>query len=186
MQFARIDIFTLSKGKVGVIDIGLRGTMNQLYLVETANKVRRGMRGRIEEGKIAGGLAYGYDVVKKFDAKGEPVRGERQINESQAEIIRRIHREYAAGQSPKQIAFRLNKEGVFGPSGKAWGASTINGSDRRGYGILNNELYIGQLVWNRQTFIKDPDTGKRVPRFNPEDKWIREKVPEWRVVNQKL
>ena len=30
--------------------------------------------------------------------------------------------------------------------------------------ILNNELYIGRLVWNRQRFLKDPDTGKQVAR----------------------
>jgi site-specific DNA recombinase len=31
-----------------------------------------------------------------------------------------------------------------------------------GTGILNNELYIGRLVWNRPANIKNPDTGKRV------------------------
>jgi len=36
------------------------------------------------------------------------------------------------------------------------------------HGRLNNELYIGKLVWNRQRFIKDLDTGKRVSRLNPE------------------
>jgi hypothetical protein len=30
-----------------------------------------------------------------------------------------------------------------------------------GTGLLNNELYVGTLVWNRQRFIKDPTTGKR-------------------------
>ena len=31
---------------------------------------------------------------------------------------------------------------------------------------LNNEMYVGRLVWNRQRFIKDPDTGKRQARLN--------------------
>jgi hypothetical protein len=34
-------------------------------------------------------------------------------------------------------------------AGKTWGPSTIHGNWRRGTGILNNELYIGRLVWNR-------------------------------------
>ena len=38
----------------------------------------------------------------------------------------------------------------------AWGFSTINGNQKRGNGILNNEMYVGKLVWNRQRFIKDP------------------------------
>ena len=38
----------------------------------------------------------------------------------------------------------------------------------RGTGILNNELYAGVLVWNRQRFVKDPATSKRVSRPNPE------------------
>jgi len=44
--------------------------------------------------------------------------------------------------------------------------------------VLNNELYIGRLVWNRQGFIKDPATGKRQPRPNPVEEWIRQEVPE--------
>ena len=70
----------------------------------------------------------------------------------------------------------LNAEGVPGPRGSAWSPSTIQGNPKRGIGILNNELYIGRSVWNRQQFIKNPDTGKRVARprrgraaFGPND-----------------
>ena len=44
---------------------------------------------------------------------------------------------------------------------RAWGPSTIAGNPARGTGILNNELYIGRLVWNRLRYVKDPSTGKR-------------------------
>jgi hypothetical protein len=40
----------------------------------------------------------------------------------------------------------------------------IHGNPKRGIGILDNELYIGRMVWKRQRFLKDPDTGKRVMR----------------------
>ncbi|PSL13475.1 recombinase family protein, partial [Shimia abyssi] len=66
--------------------------------------------------------------------------------------------------SPRAIAFGLNRDGIPGPRGKTWGASTLHGNVQRGTGILNNELYIGRLVWNRLRYIKDPDTGKRVSR----------------------
>lgn len=62
---------------------------------------------------------------------------------------------------PRAIAFRLNDEGISAPGSGAWGFSTITGNRARGTGILNNEIYVGKLVWNRQRFIKDPDTGKR-------------------------
>lgn len=52
------------------------------------------------------------------------------------------------------------------PQGRAWGPSTIAGNAARGSGILNNELYLGRLVWNRLRYVKDPSTGKRVSRLN--------------------
>jgi site-specific DNA recombinase len=52
--------------------------------------------------------------------------------------------------------------------------------------FVNNKLYAGVLVWNRQRFIKDPNTGKRVSRPNPEAKWIRTEVPELRIVDDEL
>ena len=54
-----------------------------------------------------------------------------------------------AGVSPKAIGKTLNAEGIPGPRGVAWSPSTIHGHASRGTGILNNELYIGRLVWNR-------------------------------------
>jgi hypothetical protein len=80
----------------------------------------------------------------------------------------------------------LNREGIVGPSGATWGPTTINGNRERGTGILNNELYIGKLVWNRLRYLKDPATGKRRSRLNPESDWITREVPELRIVPQEL
>jgi hypothetical protein len=71
-------------------------------------------------------------------------------------------REFAAGISPRAIARRLNDEGVPGPDGALWIDSTLRGHAARGTGLNNNELYVGRLVWNRQWYIKDPSTGRRV------------------------
>ena len=186
MSFADVDIVTLADGKVTDLHIGLKGTMNARYLKDLAQKTRRGLRGRVEAGKSGGGNAYGYDVVHQIDAGGEIMRGDRAINLEQAEIVRRIFREYVAGNSPKTIAHQLNIDGIPGPSGKAWGPSTIYGNRRRGNGILNNELYVGKLVWNKLRYIKDPDTGRRVSRLNPKDDWCVTEVPELRIVDQEL
>ncbi|WP_322111154.1 recombinase family protein [Varunaivibrio sulfuroxidans] len=140
----------------------------------------------MEAGKSGGGNAYGYDVVKSFNEDGEAKRGDRKINEFEAGVVRRIFNDYAAGKSPKAIAAQLNEEGVAGPSGKGWGQSTINGNRDRGTGILNNELYIGRLVWNRLRYIKDPETGKRVSRLNDKADWIVQDVPDLRIIDQDL
>jgi len=85
---------------------------------------------------------------------------------STAAIIRRIFEEYTDGLAPRQFAARLNREAVPGPRGGYWNASTINGNRRRRNGILNNELYIGRIAYNRQRFVKDPETGRRMARPN--------------------
>lgn len=187
MEFAGVKIVTLSEGEVSSLHIGLKGTMNAMFLKDLADKTRRGLRGRIERGKSGGGIAYGYDVVKRFDSQGRSLRGDRSINEAQAAIVRHIFAEYALrNESPKSIASRLNTEGIPSPSGKGWSQSTINGNRRRGTGILNNELYIGRLVWNRQRFIKDPDTGRRVTRLNDATEWVTQDLPQLRIVAQEL
>ena len=186
LRFAGVQILTLSEGPVSELHIGFKGTMGALYLKDLADKTRRGLRGRVEAGKSGGGNSYGYDVVAKFTTAGEPERGDRRINESEAAIVRHIFTAYAAGKSPKAIAHALNRQKVPGPSGEGWAPSTINGNWRRGTGILNNELYIGRLVWNRQSFIKNPDNGKRVARLNPASEWIVKDVPELRIIDQEL
>jgi site-specific DNA recombinase len=184
--FAGVRLITLSEGEIGELHVGLKGTMNALFLKDLAQKTRRGLEGRIRQGKSGGGLCFGYDVVRTVDHAGEPVHGERRINPVEAAIIRQIFEDFANGRSPRAIAHALNREAVPGPAGKVWGPSTIYGNWRRGTGILNNELYIGRLVWNRQQFIKDPDTGRRQARPNPEAQWIVENVPHLRIVDDHL
>ena len=186
LKFAGLAIVTLSEGEISELHVGLKGTMNALFLKDLAAKTHRGLRGRVEAGKAGGGLCYGYDVVKRLDASGEPVRGERTVNPDQAEVVRRVFRDFAAGISPRAIARRLNDEGVSGPDGKLWSDSTLRGHAKRGTGFLNNELYIGKLVWNRQRYIKDPTTGKRVSRINPPEAWIISEVPELRIIEDTL
>ncbi|HUZ90406.1 MAG TPA: recombinase family protein [Methylocella sp.] len=140
----------------------------------------------MEAGKIGGGNAYGYRVVKTLDARGEPIRGERAIIEEQAEIVRRIFREYVAGKGPQRIAADLNRDGIPSPTGKRWNDTTIRGNRIISSGILNCELYVGVIRWNRQRKLKNPDTGHFAYRLNPESEWIRSEAPELRIVPQEL
>jgi DNA invertase Pin-like site-specific DNA recombinase len=186
LSFAGVRLITLSEGEIGELHVGLKGTMNALFLKDLAQKTRRGLEGRIRQGKSGGGRCYGYDLVDTVDHAGEPVRGERRINQTEATIVRRVFEEFAKGRSPRAIASALNNEAIPGPASKTWGSSTIYGNWRRGTGILNNELYVGRLVWNRQQFVKDPNSGRRQARLNPETKWIVEDVPHLRIIDDEL
>jgi len=186
LRFAGVRIYTLSEGEIAELHIGFTGTMSALYLKNLGEKTWRGQSGRVRAGKSGGGNCYGYDVVQSLSKAGEPERGDRRVNEKEAAIVCSIFNEYASGRSPKAIARMLNDRKIQGPTGQAWGPSTINGNWRRGTGILNNELYIGRLVWNRLSYIKNPDTGKRVSRLNNKSALIITDVPELRVIDQDL
>ena len=118
LRFAGVRIVTLAEGEISELHVGLKGTMNALFLKDLAAKTHRGLRGRVEDGKSGGGLCYGYRVIRQFDAKGEQVRGDREIDAHQAEIIRRIFHDFAAGIGPRAIAKALNDQGIAGPEGK--------------------------------------------------------------------
>jgi site-specific DNA recombinase len=160
--------------------------MNALFLKDLRVKVKRGLEGRVRQGRSGGGLCFGYDVVREYDARGDQIHGAREVNQAEAGVVRRIFAAFAKGRSPRAIALGLNAEGIPGPQGKTWGPSTIYGNWRRGTGLLNNELYIGNLVWNRQRFVKDPVNGKRQARPNPPGEWIVHEVPGLRIVDEQL
>ena len=186
LQFSGVKIVTLAEGEVSELHVGLKGTMNALFLKDLAKKTHRGLRGRVEKGKSGGGLCYGYDVVRRFSSEGEAVHGERSINAAEAEVVRQVFRQFANGLSPQTIARRLNGAGVPAPTGTLWTSTTIRGHAKRGTGLLNNELYIGKLVWNRLRYLKNPQTGKRVSRINPQSEWIVTEVPDLRIVDDEL
>ncbi|MHC2464880.1 recombinase family protein [Bradyrhizobium embrapense] len=150
--------------------------MGEMFIENLVIHTRRGMEAVLRDGRRAGGEAYGYQTVP-----GKP--GELQIVDEQAEVIRRIFKEYIEGRTVRDIAGRLNKDKIAPPSGLRWNASTIQGSAQRGNGILQNEIYIGQIVWNKVSMVKDPTTGKRLSRPNPASKHKRVDAPHLRIIS---
>ena len=45
---------------------------------------------------------------------------------------------------------------------------------------------MGRLVWNRLRYVKNPDTGRRVSRLNPEPEWMRKEVPLLCIVSDEM
>lgn len=185
--FAGVRVMTLAEGEISELHVGLKGTMGALYLKDLADKTRRGLEGRVRSGRSGGGLCYGYRVVRGVAGRdGEPERGLRAIDPVQAAVVRRIFADFAEGHSPIAIARRLNEAGTPGPRGGLWSEGAIRGHARVGTGLLRNRLYIGELVWNRRRWIKDPSTGRRVARANAEAELVVEQVPQLRIVDQEL
>lgn len=186
LSFAGIRLHAIATGEVTPMHVGMLGTMAQMYLSDLREKTKRGQLGRALQGRIPGGKAYGYDVVEPRTVSRKAERGERRINEAEAAIVRRIFAAYAGGSSPRAIAKQLNTAGIPGPGGRPWGDTTIRGQIERGTGILNNALYAGRLEWNRCSYVKNPQTGKRVARPNPRQLWEVVEVPELRIVPDAL
>jgi len=122
-------------------------------------------------------------VRRGINADGTPLTGELEIVPEQAAMLQRIFEAHAAGQSPRAIAKALNAEQLPGPRGGKWTAGLLSGGAARGSGMLRNRLYIGERVWDRQRFVKDPDTGRRVARLNPRESWVVSAVPELSIID---
>ena len=177
LTFRGIMIFTRAEGEVNELHVGLKGTMNALFLKDLAIRVHRGLEGRVRQGKSGGGRAYGYRGLNNRALDGAPIRGDREVVEAEAAVVRRIFAEFAAGKSPRAIARGLNSEGIKGPSGSSWRDTTIRGHATRRTGILRNELYVGRMLWNKLTYRRNPETGKRVARAREQDEHIAIDVP---------
>ena len=139
----------------------------------------------------AGGRIFGYrtvPVVSDGAADGKrtpPARFE--IDEREADVVRRIFRDYTRGKSMKAIVHALNTEGVSfpakdtkrGPERRGWAASTI-------HVMVQNVKYVGLWVWNKTRFLKDPDSGRRRPVPRPPQDWMRQDRPDLRIVDAAL
>jgi site-specific DNA recombinase len=119
LKFAGVPIITLAEGEISELHVGLEGTMNALFLKDLAAKTHRGVCGRVEQGKSGGGLWYGYKVVKKLSERGDPIRGDREIDAHEAGVVRRIFRDFAAGVAPRTIAKVLNTKASPGRKASA-------------------------------------------------------------------
>ena len=164
---------------------GVKGIMNEQALEVIALHTHRGLEGRVMDGMSAGGDVYGYTTEPAFEGSREVGR-RRVIVDTEAEVVRSIYADYAAGFSPARIADRLNSRGIVGPRGGLWGRNAIYGDRRDLSGILNNPIYRGELVWNRSKFLRDPDTGARVKQRNPEEEWVRTQAPELCIISDDL
>jgi len=182
-----------STAKGSKVHAGMRGLINEIYLDDLREKTHRGLTGNALKGLNCGGRSYGYrhipveDPLQKDDY-GRPliIAVKREIDPDQSKWVRHIFEWYANGEAPRWIAAELNRLGVPSLRKGTWSGSTIYGDMRKGTGLLNNRLYIGEFVWNRSKWIKDPDTGRKKRLDRPETEWISSSLPHLRIIPEPL
>jgi DNA invertase Pin-like site-specific DNA recombinase len=147
------------------------------YSKELSDKVWRGCVKISEQGYWAGGPPPYCLQRLLLDEARHPLHplapGQRKSIQNQrvtlnpaesdeARVVVRIFDEFVnQGQSERQIAKSLNREGVLSPGGMGWSRSSVRH-------ILQNEKYVGTIVYNRTTQkLKTPR------RENPQEKWVK-------------
>ncbi len=133
--FEKENIWTLdSKGE---LLITIMSSLAQEESRSISENVTWGHRKRFQDGKVY--LPYGNFLGYNRGPDGKPV-----INPEQAQIVRRIYRQYLEGMSIPQIAASLDADGIPTPMRRAkWSHTTI-------HSILANEKYKGDALLQKR------------------------------------
>ena len=133
-----------------------KNILNEMYAKDISKKVRSVRQTSAKQGKFMGSKPpFGY--VKSADNKHQLI-----IDPPAAEVVKRIFREFAGGESGRNIATKLNAEGVDTPaeyyfkqtgkratrsgSHQQWGSATI-------IQLLRNQVYIGNMVQGKRKVL---------------------------------
>src|SRR5712692_4056520 len=143
LSFAGLRVVAVAQGidsqsEQAEVLVTVHGLVDALYVKELSKKTHRGLEGVFLRGLHAGGRCYGY---RNVPAEGGGVKLE--IEEAEAEVMRRIFQMSANGASLKKIAYALNAEKIPAPWPRAatkhatWCPTAIRE-------MLRRELYGGQ------------------------------------------
>jgi site-specific DNA recombinase len=160
------------------------------YIAGLSDRVRRGQMGHVINGLTPGGRYFGYrsvpvEAAASDDSKGRvPVLGTRlEIVDDEAQTVRCIYEMFASGMTVPAMVKTLNAEHVavtkIGKLNSPWNRTRISR-------ILRADLYVGTIVWNRMTRVRNPPTGRVELRANPPADVLRVSAPQLRIVTDEL
>ena len=133
----------------GELMVTILASIAQQESASISQNVRMGINFGFQEGR--GRVNFSSFLGYRRGAKA----GTYEIVPAEAEIVRRIYRQYLEGFSPKMIADGLMEDGVCTPSGgEHWYPSTVAS-------ILENEKYAGDLLMQKW-YVEDYLTHKCV------------------------
>ena len=132
----------------GEVMLTIMASLAQQESESLSKNVKMGLQFRYQKGKVQVNTNWFLGYTK--DEKGNLV-----VDPDQAEVVKRIYREFLAGKSCQQIADGLQADGIRNGAGRTkWWASNITR-------ILQNEKYIGDALLQK-TYTEDVLTKKRV------------------------
>lgn len=106
--------------------------MDEYYLINLAGEVRRGMKEKATRGEAMGRPPFGYSVRNKI-----------YVPDENADTVRYIFSQYAAGIGYRTISHDLADKGIRTKQGKVPNSTWIE------Y-ILHNPAYIGKIRWSEE------------------------------------
>ena len=96
----------------GRLNLNIMGAIGEFERETIAENVKMGLLARAREGRWNGGVVLGYDIVE-IPNEGKTRKNTRlEINEKEANTVRRIFELYSQGHGYKAVVNRINKEGV--------------------------------------------------------------------------
>ena len=177
-NYLQIKLISVSDGIItdddnSKLGIHMRGLMNELYLDDLKKKTMRGLEGQKLRGFSAGEKVYGYSTHPvgelKINKKGQPKYDGmvHKIEPAEADIVKRMYREFVNGKSLLKISGDLNQDKIPTKRGYSggWNRSSISR-------ILKNEKYTGLWIWKKYKNVKDPMTGRIKKVIRPEKEWL--------------
>lgn len=163
---------------------------NQMYVERLREKVFRGQKERVLQGFHVGSVPYGYQTRRVYDTAnaGHPVTlgAKLEVAEEQANIVRRIFRQFVGGHRIAAICRQLNAEDIPSPRSirrAEANAPWSNGAIRR---ILRSPFVRGEIVWNVSGQSRNGLTGKVEKRIKPVHEHVRVAAEDLRIVDDEL
>src|SRR5688572_4046634 len=131
------------------------------------------MHRKAAAGHVTGGACFGYQNIEIAGPDGRRSHVERQIDDRQAAVIRRIFELCAAGHGVKAIAKILNEDRAPSPRAQLGRSQTWAPSSVRE--ALYRSVYRGELLWNATR--KRDRWGQKRQAARPEQEWMRRATP---------
>lgn len=137
----------------------INGLVNEWYLEDLSDNIRTSLQNKREDGLFLGSFApYGY--IKDPNNKNKLL-----IDPVASEVVKEIFELFKSGVGYYKIAIQLNEKGILTPTNykKENGCKYVCGTAKYGSKgkwsqdtiakLLRNEVYIGNLVQGKRTYV---------------------------------
>lgn len=159
--------------------------LNEMYPRDCSKKILAAWKNGVANGKFMYGTApFGYQ-------RGENNRLIMEVDPVAAECVKRVFRDYAAGHNMRQIAEKLNQEGVPSPRAyyyqkvgrnnpnsekETWGSNSIRN-------MLENEAYRGVLIQGKRRTVSYKNKNRKMV---PSENWNRTENAHESIIDEIL